>query len=207
MIFLEESSIDKKKDKSFDDKMSDSDVEISHVSPPEPRYFSPIQHSSRMQLCSQLGIKRHWLEKRLQFYSVGAILNGPPVEVYECNQDGNCFFNAISMIVSGTQAHHKHVRNAVCDFIENNDHQMDPFISKGEGKQYVKDTKMRENKTWATHVEIIAVAKISHRDVYCYMSPGPGSGWLRYGYTEEKSSDAFYIRNINNLHYEVVKRP
>lgn len=182
-------------------------MEISHVSPPETRYFWPLRDTSRIHICSDLGIQQKCLQKGLKFYSVGSVLNEAPLEKYECKGDGNCFFNAVSLIVSGSEAYHKNVRKAVCDFIENNAKELDPFLRKGEGKEYLKRTNMRQNKTWASAIEILAVAKISHRDVYVYKSPGPGSGWLRYGYSEQKSSDAFYMTNIGNVHFEVVKRP
>ena len=83
--------------------------------------------------------------------------------------DGNCYFRSISYILSGEEKFHLEVRRAVCDFITVFDGELKPFLKRGEGAGYIKQSEMRKSGKWATETEILATAKIMKRDVFTFM--------------------------------------
>ena len=95
------------------------------------------------------------------------------------------------------------IRNAVYDFISTFDGDLKPFLTRGKGKEYIQKSKMRMNATWASEIEILATAKILHRDVFTYHN----FKWLRYPYKQELSVDALYLDNHSGLHFDIVLHP
>ena len=51
--------------------------------------------------------------------------------------------------------------------------------------------------------EILATAKILHRDVFTFHN----FKWLRYPYKQELSPDALYLDNWSGLHFDAVIQP
>ena len=117
--------------------------------------------------------------------------------------DGNCYFRAISYILCGVEKFHLEVRKAVCDFIKVFDGDLKPFLRRGEGEHYIKQSNMKKSGTWATETEILATAKIMKRDVFTFTD----SKWQRFSYKHELSWDAFYIDNRGGSHFDVVLKP
>ena len=60
------------------------------------------------------------------------------------------------------------VRKAVCDFIKVFDRYLKPFLRRGEGEAYIKETNMTKSGTRATETEILARGKIMKRDVFTF---------------------------------------
>ena len=58
--------------------------------------------------------------------------------------DGNCYFRSISYILSGVEKFHLEVRKAVCDFIKVFDADLKPFLRRGEGEAYIKQSNMKK---------------------------------------------------------------
>jgi hypothetical protein len=67
---------------------------------------------------------------------------------------------------------------------------------------------MREDTTWATDIEIFALARLFGCDIYVYSSVGGiQSNWLRYPAifpSSQFSCYALYINHANGNHYEPV---
>ena len=57
--------------------------------------------------------------------------------------------------------------------------------------------------TWGTEVEILAAAKIIHKDVYKYTR----GTWQRFAYKAEKSPDAMFLGNRSGCHFNIVIGP
>ena len=77
------------------------------------------------------------------------------------------------------------------------------FLEKYEdGEEYLKDTKMRENSTWGTELEIIATATMAKRDVIVYNH----TGYLRYKspFAQGQSIECFFIDNRAGRHFNVI---
>ena len=92
--------------------------------------------------------------------------------------DGNCYFRSISYILSGVEKFHLEVRKAVCDFIKVFDGDLKPFLRRGEGEAYIKESNMTKSGTWATETEIFATAKIMKRNVFTFTN----TNWQRFPY-------------------------
>ena len=73
----------------------------------------------------------------------------------------------------------------------------------GEGKKYAKSSGMHQLTTGGTEAEILAAAKIIHRDVYTYTR----CTWQRFAYKAEKSPDAMFLDNRSGCHFNVVIGP
>ena len=140
-----------------------SDDEFSMVcveeTPPSNWQFSPITNASRQQLGPLVQIT--------QFYKYPDYVTGDecvqgkvPSAIRHIYGDGNCYFRAISYILSGVENFHMEVRRAVCDFIEVFDGDLKPFLKKGSGAAYIREKEMRSSGKWATETEILATAKI-----------------------------------------------
>ena len=83
------------------------------------------------------------------------------------------------------------------------DGDLKPFLRKGKGEAYIKDSQMRQSGTWVTETEILAMAKMMRWDVFMYTN----TRWQRFPYKLELSWDAFYIDNRGGACYEVVLKP
>lgn len=94
---------------------------------------------------------------------------------------GNCYFRAISFYLCGEEYYYADIWKAICDFISIFDGDLKPFMRKGKGKEYLIKSHMRKNGKWATETDILATAKILHRDIF----PFHNFKWLRYPYKQE----------------------
>ena len=77
------------------------------------------------------------------------------------------------------------------------------FLAKyKDGEAYLKDTKMRENSTWGTELEIIATATMAKRDVIVYNH----TGYLRYQnpFAQKQTIECFFIDNRAGGHFNVI---
>ena len=73
--------------------------------------------------------------------------------------DGNCFFRAISMLVTGVEENHMKVRQALTKHVEDHSDIYRTFLeSRGGMTTYVQS--MRRPREWATDTEIFAAATL-----------------------------------------------
>ena len=157
--------------------------------------FSPITNASWQELGPLVQITQ--IYTYLQYVIGGQCVQGKAQSVrMPIYGDGNCYFRSISHILSGVEKFHLEVRKAVCEFIKVFDRHLKPFLRRGEGEAYIKDSNMTKTGTWATETEILATAKIMKRDVFTYCQ--------RFPYKHELSWDAFYIDNRGGSHYNAV---
>ena len=78
--------------------------------------------------------------------------------------DRNCFFRAISQVLTGSQEDHQEVRALVTSYMlenANSNKMLSALLgSMTTMMQYLKKTKMCNLSVWATEMEIIATASI-----------------------------------------------
>ena len=96
------------------------------------------------------------------------------VKVLSMRGDGNCLFRSLSYLLSGVQSNHKVVREEVLRFINANKH-ISQQIQSEHFHQHV--TKMQQEGTWDTELEIFAFASITTRMVYVYCVDGKVDGY------------------------------
>lgn len=71
--------------------------------------------------------------------------------------DGNCFFRALSVVISGVEEYHMTIRQAITQHVEHHSDIYRTFLqSRGGMANYVQS--MRRPREWATDTEIFAAA-------------------------------------------------
>ena len=108
--------------------------------------------------------------------------------------DRNCFFRAISHLLAGTDELHTYIRLKVTQFIKNNE----THIQNVEA--YLKQSKMEQNSVWATENEMVAAARLVHRDIVVYsmykINYRSSKKWLHYsasGNLDQPLNQCFYL--------------
>ena len=172
----------------------------------DPVLFFPITNSTRRNICPFFGLfDVKGVLRQMPDYKLGGTGHGviPPTKCFVINGDGNCYFRAVSFILTGVEKHHFVVQQAICDFIAIHYDDLNLFLAKyKDGEAYLKDTKMRENSTWGTELEIIATATMAKRDVIVYNH----TGYLRYQnpFAQKQTIECFFIDNRSGGHFNVI---
>ena len=120
--------------------------------------YQPVCQGWQRDRCCQLGLKLHHRNHRHSNKpSCIGITQAPKTRI---KGDGNCFFSAISQVLTGSQEDHQEVRAVVTSYMLEND-TSNKMLSALLGSmttmmQYLKKTKMCNLSMWATEMEIIA---------------------------------------------------
>jgi hypothetical protein len=165
--------------------------------------FRPITQKAATGLANKLDLA---VDKkfRVKYENIGAKCQpgvGPSARL-PILKDGNCFYNAISLILTGSQGHHNFIRQTVCSEIESNPTEYAAFMDdvfQKDPVNYITNSKQRSMGVFATQVEMMATARVFGRDVICYYD----KRWLRYSFLPKMTRQCFYLVN-ENTHYEVV---
>lgn len=74
--------------------------------------------------------------------------------------DGNCFYRAVSFHIFGDEDKHRSVREEVLKFEQRNEHMLAKFLMSPVNKPTFQEhlTFLEQPDTWATQVEVIAIA-------------------------------------------------
>ena len=114
----------------------------------DPVLFFPITNSTRRHIGPLFGLlDMNRMMRQMPDYRLGGTGQGlkPPKKTFVINGDGNCYFRAVSFILTGVEKHHSVVRQAICDFIAVHYDDLNLFLDEYEdGEQYLKKTRMRE---------------------------------------------------------------
>ena len=143
--------------------------------------------------------------KQMPNYKLGGTGQGlkPPKKFYVIKADGNCYFRAVSFILTGSEKYHFVVRQAICDFIEIHYNDLNVFLDEhNNGEHYLKEKEMRNDMIWGTELEIITTATMAQRDVIVYNH----TGYLRYKspFAKRQSVKCFFIDNRAGGHFNVI---
>ncbi|XP_060082860.1 uncharacterized protein LOC132562148 [Ylistrum balloti] len=132
----------------------------------------------------------------------------PPNQTIPVRADGNCFFRAISVIITGSESEHLRVRELITKHVSDHPDMYRTFLmSRGGMSEYL--TNMRRPKEWATDVEILATATMLKSVVEVFF-PCRINSITEYRWQTFKPLDnpdinqpAIYICNKNE-HFEPV---
>ena len=72
---------------------------------------------------------------------------------------------------------------------------------------YLNQSGMTENGTWATEAEIVATANLLGYDIYTYSKFGHYMEWMNHPASfslQNITEYALYINHVNGIHYDVV---
>ena len=121
--------------------------------------------------------------------------------------DGNCFFRAISFSVTNSEDYHHVMRSAVCTHLNQNQELFKAFLRDNvwSVENHLLSSKMSENGTWATEVEIFAMAHLLNVEIYTYTN----GHWLRFSPNDvdscmQSTVGAIYLSHCGQNHYNVV---
>lgn len=97
---------------------------------------------------------------------------GAPQMVVDIRSDGNCFFRAISFMLTGSQIHHNLIRRELTNFMsEEVRKEVNNFAATDE--DYFHNWKMPSDGVWATEVELLSAAAFLDIDIYTFTRPRP----------------------------------
>lgn len=95
--------------------------------------------------------------------------------------DGNCFFRAMSLELCGTETYHMRVRKAVVAFLSARaNRSMFSSYSGERVQEYLATSGMAKYGTWATDVEIVAMATMLQTTIFVYTEVNETKKWLPY---------------------------
>ena len=78
--------------------------------------------------------------------------------------DGNCLFYSLSTATFGSDGYFNEIRNAVCDYMENND--IDDLHDLNK-EDYIKDMRKNGTYVWTTEVQVYSI--ISKLKIICFV--------------------------------------
>ena len=100
--------------------------------------------------------------------------------------DGNCMFRALSAVVTGSQDQHDAIRTKIVQHMRDIAPRMLGHIKSNSGynncqsvDEYIQSSKMDNDSTWGTDVELLCFAHLSDTCVFSYSVQS--SNWNRYG--------------------------
>jgi len=178
--------------KPADDSGDDDSIEIVDIQSTSGYTFNPLTIQQRKSICERTEIQ--YREDDLNLSNFGELMGTRPPKVKTIKGDGNCFFRAISVGLTGWEVSHIKIRQLVCDHIQT----YGTYTRQTEGKYYVNHNKMKKSGIYATDVEIMAAAQIFGVDIYVYHTYGGTLKWLRFPCrhaTGSASSNAIYLDN------------
>ena len=135
----------------------------------------------------------------------------PPSSSLPIFGDGNCFFRTLSVLISGVQDHHAHIRFVLCKYISEN---KTVFHSITNNSNYIVSSNMAKCGVWATEVEIFAAASLLATNVYTFspyqmLNNTPVYKWLLHAPLPGApsvftfSQESVYILNVHD-HFQPV---
>ena len=193
---------------------SDPSCSVVRADIVEEMYFNPVDADWQQEKAATLGLKMSY---KIPLAASGkASVLEPPTDQVPIREDGNCFFRAISHILTGNQRWHKMIRQIIYKFLSENDKE---FSKLTECSSYADSSSMNQDGVWATDVEILALASMLATDVCVYSPCGLDAAsnvvykWLTYKplpnvspVTEfRKSTKTIYLSNMAD-HYVPVYR-
>ena len=125
--------------------------------------------------------------------------------------DGNCLFRSFSYIITGSENYHREVRKAIVDHMPLlRPEVLSVYLGDTTVQEYQRQTRMRQDSSWGTDVEMVTLAHLLDTTVYAY-SPG-GNEWAVCSTTfwsgagaSNSLERAMYLVNTGNNHYDVVR--
>ena len=109
--------------------------------------------------------------------------------------DGNCFFRAVSHVTHGSEDGHAQVRKYLTTFLQTNRATFEKYVINGSWDEHI--TAMKQEGTWATQVELNAVASYFQVPLYI-CSPHPSTKkyrWLLFD-CEDQAQLAFQQSHV-----------
>ncbi|VDI31281.1 Hypothetical predicted protein [Mytilus galloprovincialis] len=187
---------DKKRKQQFREKIASSYV-----------YF-PVNTVGKERMQLLLNLKSTKTQNTNQTTDVLSSLQlAEPATFQTITGDGNCFFAALSYTICGHQRFHDIIRHRICNHFIQNQNDLKGYLPpqyKGNANSYLANTRIRENKTWATEAEIFTASHLLQTDIYTYTKSGVHWVWLKHSTITLSDNRGIYLYQKNQNHYDVV---
>ena len=139
-----------------------------------------------------------------KFNGISNPLIGPPKKIKRISShNNNCYFGAISFAISGNETYYSYVWESICNLLNLFNYNLSPFLQEGEGDDYIATNKMRKSSMWTMETEVLATAKMLHKDVYTWYK----GQWLCYSCYHEPTTDTICLDDSTECHFNVVLHP
>lgn len=188
-------------------------VEVKHSS--IPMFYNPVDEEWQTFHCNKLNFIFEQQFTCLRFRRPIPLTQ--PLGIVKIEGDGNCWFRAISYVITGSEKYHNEIRCAVVKH-------MAVCLERNEVNDLFRGVinleQMMKNGVWATEAEIFGTASLLKTNIYVYTKINNSDSKIkkcqwqlfaknaaRYNrYSEEISSDErnIYITNDSGCHYNVV---
>ncbi|XP_041461886.1 uncharacterized protein LOC121413199 isoform X1 [Lytechinus variegatus] len=171
-------------------------------------WFKPLVGKQKKKCCEIINIPHFVASLENYAYEKWVPLEQPK-DVKDIEDDGNCFYRAISFALTGSEEYHLIIRQAILTHLMENEDRFVGFLRMGYSSisHYVSSNDMEENGTWATEMEIMVLANLIETDIYVYdedrlkWSLFSGKN-VQIG--KETTTYGVYLRNTHGIHYDVV---
>ncbi|KAL5014298.1 hypothetical protein ScPMuIL_008568 [Solemya velum] len=172
---------------------------VDEVKKGQSKKFSPVDNVWQGKIAQKLNLS---VVKYINYGSKNDFFqNTPPSSTVAVAGDGNCFFRAMSMIMTGSESSHMELRHAVLKHVARHPECYRSFLtSRGGMRTYLTD--MRQSGEWATDREILATATMLKVVIEVYSKK---YGWQSFKPLDDPdlSGPSIYISNIGD-HFEPV---
>ena len=141
---------------------------------------------------------------KTQYFGKKGNLNIPG-HVYVTRGDGNCYFRAISYIITESEENHHVIRNRVVQFMCGTISDILQKYLNQSVNNYVNLSAMARNGV-ATDAEIMATASLFEHDIVVYTKSGDSLEWLTFPSSitlTDTSMTELYLENLSE-HFNVV---
>ena len=177
-------------------------IAIQSVSKPmQIGAFNPLTISKRKRLCITLGLTFD----NVVYYGRTRDLEQPR-RTYKTKGDGNCYFRAISYILTGTEDNHILLRDKVVQHMNTGiTKQLQDYLNQNV-EEYIHISGISRDGVWATDAEILATANLLRLDIVVYTKVGDSMDWLTYPASfdlQSTTEHGLYLQNQNG-HFDVV---
>ncbi|KAL3851911.1 hypothetical protein ACJMK2_015606, partial [Sinanodonta woodiana] len=122
-----------------------------------PKKFRPVSRQWQIEKSKDLHLNVQFYLKygREKLFTQ----TSPPKQTASVQADGNCFFRALSYVITGVEDYHMNIREAITMCVEKNSGMFRTLLqSRGGMHNYV--CSMRQPREWATDTEIFAAATL-----------------------------------------------
>ncbi|CAI6346321.1 unnamed protein product [Macrosiphum euphorbiae] len=192
--------------KDVDNLQDVKDIEYTNTKLDElkdKQVFNPVTKPWQLRQNKILNLK---IEKSLIYKYRGKIL-GEPTKIVNIIGDGNCLYRSLSYWINGTEDHHLKIRNLIAEVVKSNENIEKYVGGKNKLLQYLEKN-IENDGVWGTDVEIFAAAFLIQTSIYVYSTvTNKWQIFNKYMDLKKKvmtNEKCIYLRNINNVHYDVV---
>lgn len=124
------------------------------------------------------------------------------LKVVPVTADGNCFFRAVAEQLEGDEEQHSKYRKMVVDYLEEHREDFEPFVEDDVSfDDYLKT--MREESTWAGHMEIQATSLVTRTNICIHQLKTPRWHIRNFNTADTKT---LHLSYHDGEHYNSVRR-